>query len=233
MRSILCFLFIWSLTLLPARAADTVQIQLSGNAVLAGSCVDVELDGLRQPSGEPTRVRLNLYFGAGTGGADVIAVLRSRLEQVNWPHSAALATAGQPASLTLSQVERVLVRTSSGILARITVCDGVPASVGVLMPLGKAPDGELRVDAVKWNPRMRERSALGFSAPLKVADGAIGAAQSLLTATGKVEWISETPTRETWRLASSMEGMELVGVSFQLIGGNSDWGLELKLPRAQ
>ncbi len=233
MRSFLLCVLLWSVSLLPLHAGQTVQIQLEGNAGAGGSWVEIELDGLRQGANEPTRVRLNLYFGTGTGGADVMAVLQTRLVQANWTYSAAPAPSGQPASLTLAAVERVLVRTGGGIRARLTVCDGVPSSLGVLTPLGKSADAEILVEAVQWNQRMRERGRLSFRAPLKVADGAIGAAQSLLTATGKASWISETPTRETWRLANSMEGIELTGASFSLSADpQSDWGLELKLPRA-
>ncbi len=231
MRHLFFLVLLWSLAVLPARAAETVQIQLRGNVLVGGGTVEIELDGSRRSDGELSRVRMNLFFAESTGGADVLAVLRMHLARENWACAAAPADAGQPASLVLGSVERVLVRTGNGLLARVTVCDGVPAALSVLVPEPKASDALLEVSANSWNQRMREQGLLQFRTELKSADGAIGAAQALLTATGKAQWISETPSRESWRLAPSMEGRELTGVSFacQPVQPQSAWGLELRL----
>lgn len=233
MLRILAALVLWSACSL-AHAADTVQLQLRGKIGPRGAVLDIELDSVANASGARSLVRVHAFLAPQTRASDALAMLRMRLEGERWAYAHAPSSSeGLEASLVLPQVARASVRTAGGLEFTLTLCEGVPASVGVLDPLGVAQDTRLLVLGQTWNPRMRERRELVIVAPLRAADGPTGSAQALLTATGKAQWISESPSRETWRPVASKEGTELSGLSFQFQrepdAAPGDWGLELVL----
>ncbi|MBK7641523.1 MAG: hypothetical protein IPJ19_00495 [Planctomycetes bacterium] len=218
---------------LPASAQSTLQLKLDGRiAPESGSTIDIEIVATPPEEGAgPRSVSLHMVLLQDTMAADVASLLDLRLRDAKIRHVLPAASADRlHASLFVEDATRILVRVSDGLTARVGLTERGPTSVLLLPPVAHAGAAKLTFHGTTSDARLRTRGAIDFAIDLRADTSPTQAVELLANTCASANWLSERPSHDTWKPSVSFEGLELVGTSFSLEPGSSDWGLELVLP---
>jgi len=217
---------------LPASAQTQVQLQLSGEVKNEnGGSIDIEIAVRASEGSEPQQVALHLALLGHTSALDVAMLLEARLTDAHIRHVAPAPSSERlQATLFVEGVSRVLLRASGGLGAAVGLPQSAPASVQLLPPLLQRGRGALKIHGLTQDLRLKERGVLDFKIDLDEETSPTSAGELLATACAQAHWLSERPTHETWKPATSFEGRDLIGTSFTLDASSADWGLELRMP---
>ena len=205
-----------------SAAQSLVQLRLEGGLGERGERLEVEIGG--RIEGEKRSMKVSLFVGPRTSGAEFATLVARRLERAGFRLTRASDESGAAASLFLEETDFVRLRLAGGMGATVTTCEAAPALVRVAA-IDEVGPAKLSVSVDTYSAHTKDHGSAYAQFDLGAGWTAPRVAAALLEAAPGVGMLSEKPGGDGWRPIKMKTGEAIVGLSVGLTGQGA-WRLE-------
>jgi len=206
-----------------ASAQGLAQLMVKGEVVepAGGWCQIVAV--AQEERAEPRTMTLAFLAARGTSAADLVALCAARLDAagiraIRAPLAGATTGAAQaPSTLFIERCARLEVRLPLGLSSSLAVSEAAPRTVKLVPATGTT--GSLHVHALRRDRLDGAVAGVSFQVAFNEKSGKDDLATALAAAAIDKGWRGEVVGREAWTPGAMLDGSQLLGASFELLGG--------------